>query len=401
MIATITDLCDRKTTEKERQNPESRISRTPMMEIISNLSGGIAHQFNNALTAISGNIELLEMSLSNGKETDKYVLRMKSIIVNMTQLTEQLLAYGRGGKYQPRTLSLSEVVKQSLPLLTHPKNPEIRMETVFEDNVPNISADFAQIRLILSAVITNAMEAITHSGLIRISTKGETVTPEAAQTHPGLTPGDYAGLTIEDDGAGMDEVSRSRIFEPFFTTKFQGRGLGMAAVYGIVKNHRGWIGVDSESGKGTTVHILFPKEKALWEKETTQSLKILKGEGNILVIEDEAAVMDVNRAMLEALGYRVIGVQTGREAVQTIGSFEDRIDLVLLDMGLPDMKEEELVRTINSIRPNTRVIVCTGGGMDGDVRRIVDAGVHGFLEKPYTIATLSVTLKKALGFSVF
>jgi len=397
MNASVTDIFDRKHAENEQKNLESQIQQAQMMEAIATLAGGIAHQFNNALTGIGGNIELMEMALFEGRDTAVYSERIKALIGNMTYLTDQLLAYARGGKYRPKAICLSHLVKESLPMIHHRSNPAIRIETQLPENILHVIADFTQMKMVLSSVVANAIEAIhVGPGHIRITTKCETMNEGSALYYPGVNAGTYVSLTVEDDGKGMDENTKSRLFEPFFTTKFQGRGLGMAAVYGIIKNHDGFISVDSEIDKGTTVRIFLPAVEIPIEKVEKPKSKIFKGAGNILVIEDEDMVMDVSCAMFETLGYHVLGARTGKEAVDIASTFKGHIDLAFLDMGLPDMGGEKVYSLIKKISPNTKVIACSGYAIDGPAQEIMAAGAHGFLQKPYSLAILSEKLKEVL-----
>jgi signal transduction histidine kinase len=183
---------------------------------------------------------------------------MQASVERMADLTRQLLAYARGGKYQTQVISLSALVKTTLPLVRHTIDSGIRIRADLPADIPAIEADVTQMQMVLSAIMNNASEAIEGSGRIHVRTREEDIDEEYAATYPGLKPGRYALLIVEDDGKGMSKEAASRIFEPFFTSKFEGRGLGMAAVYGIVKNHNGWIGVDSELGQGTTVRIYLP-----------------------------------------------------------------------------------------------------------------------------------------------
>jgi len=242
----------------ERRRLRAQLEQARKMEAIATLAAGIAHEFNNALTGIIGNLDLLEMILPSNDQAGNYLKPMKSSAFRMARLTSQLLAYAREGKYQTRILSLSDFVEDILPVLRHGIPSEVRLETDLPHHVPPVEADPTQMQMVLSAVVANAAEAIEGRGRIRVSTGNEEITEEAARQHPDLTPGLYVRLRVEDDGKGMDENTRGRMFEPFFSTKFHGRGLGMAAVYGIVKNHNGWIGVESEPGKGTIVSVYLP-----------------------------------------------------------------------------------------------------------------------------------------------
>ncbi len=236
----------------------NELAKTQKLESVGILAGGIAHEFNNALMGIMGNIELLKMDISEDEGVDKHLESMKSAGHRMSRLTAQLLAYAEGGKYQPKDLKLDEFVIETLPILQHNLSPTVRVETHFEKELSYIKADYAQMQMVLSAILANANEAIEDVGIIRITAEDKDLDEDFTKQHPGLEPGYYVCLTVEDDGRGMDEETKRGIFEPFFTTKFQGRGMGMAAVYGVVMNHDGGISVDSELGKGTTVQIYLP-----------------------------------------------------------------------------------------------------------------------------------------------
>ncbi len=238
----------------------NQLYKSQKIEAIAGLAGGIAHEFNNALTPIIGHVELLEMVHDQDEMTVESLKAMKESGLRMTQLTGQLLSYAEGGKYHPVNLSLSEVVNVTLPFIRNTFKPHVHVEKDLSD-VMNVEADKTQVQMLLSSILANANEAIENEGRIKIVVENRDVDGDFTKHHAGLEPGQYVSLTIEDDGKGMDEASIKKIFEPFFTTKFHGRGMGMAAVYGIVKNHGGWIHVDSELGEGTAVRIYLPAVK--------------------------------------------------------------------------------------------------------------------------------------------
>jgi two-component system cell cycle sensor histidine kinase/response regulator CckA len=242
----------------EQKMLQRQLQQTQKMESIATLAGGIAHQFNNILSGITGNTELLKNDYSDAENVQKYAQRILDSARRMTRLNDQLLAYARGGKYRPSLISLRELVDDTLAVLKPSLGSHITIETDFFPQAPPVTADVTQIQMVFSAVLNNAAEAIEDAGHIKISVKEAAFDDTYAQNHPGLRPGRYMGITVADDGKGMDEETKGKIFDPFFSTKRQGRGLGMAAVYGIVKNHDGWIGVESELGKGTSVRILLP-----------------------------------------------------------------------------------------------------------------------------------------------
>jgi two-component system, cell cycle sensor histidine kinase and response regulator CckA len=224
------------------------------MEAIATLAGGIAHQFNNALVAIVGSIDLLQMDLSGNPEVEKYASTMRSAVRRMTRLTDQLLAYARGGKYQPVRVSLNDIVEEGFPEIERGAGADIYLEKHLKVGIQDVMADPGQLLMVLSALVENSKEAMEGEGWIRISTNEEFLNFDSAAPSTGR----WVSVEVMDTGRGMSEAVKGRMFEPFFTTKLMGRGLSMAAVYGIVKNHDGWIQVDSTPGMGTTVRIMLP-----------------------------------------------------------------------------------------------------------------------------------------------
>jgi len=363
------------------------------MEAIATLAGGIAHQFNNALSVITGNLELLKLDLPEHAFIGKYTKPMASSVDRMSQLTNQLLAYARGGQYQVETISLSDFARNTLPLIEHALKPSVDIETHLPPDILNVKADLTQLQMVLSAIVSNASEAIESAGHIRISSKNEKVTKENAEDYPGLNPGLYVALIIEDDGKGMDQETRSRIFDPFFTTKFQGRGLSMAAVYGIIKKHGGMISIDSALDQGTVVRIHLPAVEQEVETPRESKIESPKGTGTILIIEDEGMLMNVIQDFLKRMGYRVLEASTGREAIHIAESHNGHIDLALLDIVLPDMEGKTIYPLLMKARPGLKVIVCSGYSIDGPAQDILDAGAQGFIQKPFSPATLSEKIK--------
>jgi len=252
-------------------------------------------------------------------------------------------------------------------------------------------------QMVLTDILSNASEAIESKGWIRISAKDVDVSEGHAKGHPGLKAGRYVCIIVEDDGRGMDEETMRRVFDPFFTTKFQGRGLGMAAVYGIVKNHDGWISVDSELKKGTVVRVYLPAFETEKKEEKVPRIESAERAATILVVEDEEMVRDVIRRILERLGHRVLAAKAGKEAVEIAGTFDGDIDLAILDIKLPDMEGQRVYSLLMEARPELKVIVCSGYSIDGPAQAMMDAGAQGFIQKPFSIATVSEKLKEVLG----
>jgi signal transduction histidine kinase len=237
------------------------------MEAIATLAGGIAHEFNNALSGVMLNIDLLKFTFPENEQIQKHIDAAKRSAKYMANLTKQLLSYAKGGKYNVRTKSFSEFISETLPTVRHVIAPSIHVETDLPSDLYKISADFTQIQMVLTAILANASEAIKTNGRIYIQAANVKINEPCTEKVHETALGPYVCLTIEDNGQGMDENTGRRIFDPFFTTRFQGRGLGMAAAHGIIKNHGGWISVNSQKGKGTKVKIFLPEAESVPEEE--------------------------------------------------------------------------------------------------------------------------------------
>jgi CheY-like chemotaxis protein len=321
---------------------------------------------------------------------------MNNAAQRMVHLTNQLLAYARGGKYWPTNISLSEFVEETLPMIQQKIGPAIGVKTNLSNDILNVEADMTQMHMVLSAVLINAAEAIEGQGQIIIRTSNKEIDEGIAKYNPGLKPGRYSCLTVQDNGKGMDAETKRKIFEPFFTRKFQGRGLGMAAVYGIVKNHGGWISVESQLGKGTVVRIYLPAVKDKPKEMKKPKTELARGTGTILIVEDEEQVMDVTQTILKRLGYHVLTARTGMEGVSIGKSYDGDIDLAIIDIYLPDMRGNMIYKFLMEVRPNLKVIICSGYAFDDPAQEILNAGAQAFIQKPFRLATLSEKVKNVL-----
>jgi two-component system, cell cycle sensor histidine kinase and response regulator CckA len=390
-LVQIQDITRRRLAEEEKK--ELQVKR---MESIFSLAGGIAHDFNNALSGITGNIELLKMDLPDIAGIDRYIDAMSKAAQRMAHLTDQLLAYARGGRYRPTNIFLSKFVEETLPMIQHQIAPVICVKTNLATDIFKVEADMTQMHMVLSAVVVNAAEAIEGQGQIIVRTSNKEIDDGVAKYNPGLKPGRYACLTVQDDGTGMDEETKRKIFEPFFTRKFKGRGLGMAAVYGIVKNHGGWISVESQLDKGTVVRIYFPAVEEKPKQMIMPKTELARGTGTILIVENEAQVMEVTRTILKRLGYKVLTARTGMEGVNIGRSYEGDIDLAIIDMYLHDMRGDVIYKLLMNARKNLKVIISSGYDFDGFAQKILNAGAQAFIQKPFRLAMLSDKVKNVL-----
>lgn len=391
-LAFVVDITNAKRAEREKQHLSVRLQQAQKMEAIGTLAGGIAHQFNNALAVILGNLEMIQMDGLADAKLNRFVKPINQAGQKMVQLTSQLLAYARGGKFQAQVVSSHRFVIEALTLVNHTIGPNVEVKTTLDENADSVEVDTTQMQMLLAAILSNASEAIEDKGTIHISLGNVDIDEKAAAQRQPLKPGRHVLLQITDSGHGMDKQTNARIFEPFFTTKFQGRGLGMAAVYGIVKMHGGCVYVDSEPQHGTTVSIYLPGVEAGEPVEQPKPAEISLHSGTALIVEDEHLVMEVNRAIVEKLGYTVLEARTGKEAIQVAQDYDGQIDFALLDVILPDMSGSQIYPELKKLRPYLKVIVCSGFSLDGPARQILNDGAETFLSKPFSVAALSSTL---------
>jgi two-component system, cell cycle sensor histidine kinase and response regulator CckA len=394
--AFVADVSQSDASEKEQRRLSARLQQAQKMEAIATLAGGIAHQFNNALAVILGNLELIELDGLVNQKLSRFVNPISQASQKMVQLTSQLLAYARGGKFQTQIVPAHRFVREALSLVSHSFSSNLEIKTDLDEKADHIEVDATQMQMLLAAILSNASESMANEGTVTISVNNVEVTAQECLNQQGLFPGRSVLLRITDSGKGMDEEIRARIFEPFFTTKFQGRGLGMAAVYGIVKKHGGYVAVASKPDRGTTVSIYLPSVQPVAHETAAEKPFKPQGSGTALIVEDELLVMEVNRAIVERLGYRVLEAKSGVEALDIARTHSGTIDFALLDVILPDMSGNQIYPKLMEILPGLKVIVCSGYTLDGPAREILNAGAQSFLPKPFTVATLSNTLDRIL-----
>ena len=395
LVLPITEL---KKSREQSEQIRAQLEEARKWEAIATLAGGMAHEFNNALSVIVGNVELLELDHPQEFNLERYIAPIAQSAQKMSRLTHQLLVYAKGGLYKPQTIDLSAFIDRTLPLMNGSLAPNIRLTTALEKQLPPVRIDPTQMQTVISAVIMNACEAVDKKGNIEVSCYVSQLR-EKEVSHDGIIQaGLWVVMRVADDGAGMDHETLQRIFEPFFTTKFQGRGLGMAAVYGIVKNHGGHVRVKSEPDRGTQVSILLPPATAL-ASSATESPELPPASSEkptILLIEDEALVRQVNREILKRLGYQVIEARTGQEAIDLIRHSTQAFDMVFLDIKLPDMEGTAIYPIIRKHRGAVKVIVCSGYALDGPTQSLLDAGADGFIPKPFSFSAVSEKVKEVM-----
>ncbi len=380
----------------ERKRLEAQLHHAQKMEAVGTLAGGIAHDFNNLLMAIQGYTSLMLLKIDS---THPHYEKLKSIekyVQSGAELTKQLLGFARGGKYDVRPLDLNSLVQETSRLFGRTKK-EIVIHENYEEALWPVEGDKGQLEQVLLNLYVNAWQAMPGGGDLFLQTKNVTLNEFSMRPY-NLPPGRYVKISVTDTGVGMDEKTQQRIFEPFFTTKKMGRGtgLGLASVYGIVKNHNGVIDVKSKKGEGTCFTIYLPVSNKRIIEETATQDEIIKGPGTILLVDDEDMIIEVGSEILKALGYNVFTAKNGKEAVSIYEANRNQINVVILDMIMPGMGGGEAYDRLKEINPNVKVLLSSGYSIDGEATEILDRGCNGFIQKPFNIKALSQKLKEIM-----
>jgi two-component system cell cycle sensor histidine kinase/response regulator CckA len=391
------DITERKRAEKRRFDLEARMQHAQKLESLGVLAGGIAHDFNNLLMAIVGNVEVLRVCELG--EATSALGDIEMAALRAGDLCRQLLAYAGRGHYVIEPLSLTALAREMGELLRVSISKKARLTLALDDRLPSIDGDATQIRQVLMNLITNASDALKDGeGEIRLRTYAVTFpdpTPEEVKAVPGLSPGPYVVAEVEDTGCGMDEATRERIFEPFFTTKFTGRGLGLAAVQGIVKGHGGSLHVESVPSKGTRFRVYFPVVgKASAPAADAKAEPPFRGRGKVLLVDDEPAILAVGVKLLTRLGFEVETAADGLAAIAryAVGAFR----CVIVDVTMPRFDGVETMRALRARDPDVKVVL-TSGYTAHDVFSGMEAGrPDAFLGKPFGLNALVATLRGLL-----
>jgi signal transduction histidine kinase len=396
-LAEVTDL-------SERQGLERRLQSVQKLESLARLAGGVAHDFNNLLVGILGNVgyalsELPESSPLYGALGDAQHAALRA-----ADLTKQMLAYSGKGRFLLERLNLNTLLEEMTPLLGSGLSKKASLTFELAAELPEVEADPAQMRQLILNLLTNAGDALgEQKGVISITTgvmHAERDYLSTTYLDEGLPAGEYVFLQVSDTGPGIEPGAVAKIFDPFFTTKFTGRGLGLAAVLGILRGHRGAIRVDSQRGQGSTFRVLFPVAVEV-ELEHGPSAPpdsgVFMGQGLVLVADDEETVRNVATRVLAKCGFRVITARDGAEAVKVYAEHAQQIVLVLLDMTMPGLGGDDVFRELQRIRPDVRVVLTSGYSENDVTSAFVGRGLAGFLQKPWVPGELVRTLRRAFG----
>jgi PAS domain S-box-containing protein len=403
LLGMVEDITERKRGEKERLALERKIQETQKLESLGVLAGGIAHDFNNILMAVLGNADLALDRLPPMSPARENLREIEHASRRAADLCSQMLAYSGKGKFVIEAIDLSALASEMSHLLEASISKKAVLRLELAESIPAVRGDTTQIRQVVMNLVINASEAIgERSGIIAVSTGVRDCDREFLNTtllKDEVAPGAYVFLTVSDDGCGMTPETRRRVFEPFFTTKFTGRGLGMSAVLGIVRGHKGTLQLRTRQGEGTTFTLLFPPlaetaPASVASRPAATTARRLSG--CVLLVDDEETIRALGRQMLERIGFEVIAASDGADALMIYETFGHRIDLVLLDLTMPNMDGEEALEALLRMDPNVPVVLSSGYSEHEISARFSGRGLAGFLQKPYTLSKLRERLGQVL-----
>jgi len=405
LVSAVAQIMSGRRAAIEREGLRNQLYQAQKMESLGLLAGGIAHDFNNLLTAILGNTDLAMADLPETGRAQQHLQRIHATCLRAGDLAGQMLAYSGKGRFVVRAVDLSATVEDIAHLLEVSVAKKTRLRFALDPDLPPIKADVTQLSQVIMNLITNAAESIAdgQAGAISLTTSVVTCDQEYlrqnnAYNHEGLQEGDYVSLEVSDSGSGMAPEIVARMFDPFFSTKLEGRGLGLAATLGIVRGHQGTIIVHSEVDKGTTIRCLLPAshETEITAPPPKRGDTSWQGVGTVLVVDDEDTVRTIIGEMIKALGFDLLTAVDGLEGIEVFKQHADVIDLVILDMSMPNVDGEEAFKEIQKIRPGARVVLTSGYTQQETIGELTGDGPSGFLQKPFGIATLRQQILEVL-----
>ena len=394
------DISALKQAEEEREKLQETLNQARKMESVGRLAGGVAHDFNNMLSVILGHAEMLLEQVAPDHPLHAGILDIRRAAERSSSLTRQLLAFASRQMVQPKVLDLNETIESIMESLKRLIGEEIDLDWRPSRNLPQVEMDPSQLDQMLANLLINARDAINGAGKVTIETGAAYFDESYCEDNLDRIPGEYVLLTVCDNGCGMDEATLSNLFEPFYTTKGVGKGtgLGLATVFGIVRQNKGFIDVRSQKGQGTTFRIYLPRNQGKVAPNRGEDLTEpgLKGREVILMVEDEPAVKNMVKQMLENLGYRVLQAGSPGEAVRMARDYDEEIDLLMTDVVLPEMNGLDLARDLLASYPRLRILFMSGYTADVITKQgVLDKGVH-FIQKPFSLKELSIKVREVL-----
>ena len=380
----------------ERKEGEIALRAASRMEATTTLAGGIAHDFNNLMVGVLGNSELLKLRLQGDPEAEQMVQVISEAARRAGDLAQQLLTFAQGGTSQTKIVDFRKILRETVDLQKHAISPRIQLSLKVSGSLWNVKGDATQLSQIVMNLCINALEAIQGRGQVLIEARNIDADKLLSEGLRDFKQVPYIHLSVKDSGRGMDEETRAKVFEPFFTKKFQGRGLGLAVVYGITRNHEGHITVSSKPGIGTSFNVYLPATKQSAEISILQEKTSPTGNETILVVDDEKTVLDVTGEMLKKLGYRVLSANDGYKAIDLAKNHPEAIHLALLDIGMPEITGSELYPILKDLRPDLKVVICSGYDLDRSPHSLLRESAHGFVQKPFTLTSIAPEIRKIL-----
>ena len=380
----------------EKKRIEAQLHYIERMEAIGTLAGGIAHDFNNLMMGMLGNISLILYDIGPDDPNYDRLKTVESLIQSGSELTSQLLGYARKGKYELKPVNLNDIIVGSSATFGRARKEIVIHIDLARDLLP-IQADESQLKQVFMNLFVNAADAMPKGGDLFLQTQNVTHQDMINKPYRPI-PGKYVKAQIKDNGTGMEQKTIARIFEPFFTTKEMGRGsgLGLASAYGIVKGHGGYIDVESEKGNGSVFNIYLPVSESSIRKDSAVPEAVEQGNETVLLVDDEAVILDVGSQLLEKLGYTVIKAQGGEEAIQKYQENMQKIDMIILDIVMPDVGGNEVYEKIKTIDPEVKILLSSGYSINGQAREILNKGCNGFIQKPFNLKDLSKKIREVL-----
>ncbi len=392
----IIDITEREKSEAERKALQKQLQHAQKMEAIGTLAGGVAHDFNNLLTGIQGRASLVLMDKDASHPDFEHLTAIEAHVRSAAGLTRQLLGFARGGKYEVKPTDLNALIQKETEMFGRTRK-ELSIHEKYENELWTVSVDRGQMAQVFLNLYVNAWQAMGAGGELRIETQNVTLHEDKTEPHD-VKPGRYVQIAVSDTGVGMNKATLEKIFDPFFTTKEMGRGtgLGLASVYGIVKNHGGFIDVDSKEGHGSTFTICLPASHEVVIKDKMSPVELLRGSETVLFVDDEEILTEFAEDLLSRLGYTVLIAKSGKEAVRIYDDNRESIDIVLLDMIMPNMGGGETYEHLKRMDSKVKVLLSSGYSIDGQATAILNRGCNGFIQKPFNIQTLSEKLREIL-----
>ncbi|HXY54055.1 MAG TPA: PAS domain S-box protein [Nitrospirota bacterium] len=399
-VVTFRDITQRLNAEQERKKLENQFYQAQKMEVIGHLAGGIAHDFNNILTAIIGYANLLNMKIPASAPLHNYVNQILASAEKAANLTHSLLAFSRKQVINPMPININEIVVGMKKILDRIIGEDIEFNVETTDHDLIVKSDKGQIEQVLMNLATNARDAMPHGGMLTMTTDEAEIDELFVQVHQYGNVGRYAVVSVTDTGVGMDKITQEHLFEPFYTTKEVGKGtgLGLAMVYGTIKQHDGFINVYSESGTGTTLKIYIPlaePHRQLAAKPA--SIAVIAGNETLLLVEDDPAVRKVTKTLLEELGYSVIEAVDGEQAIRLFRENIERIQLIVSDMIMPKLSGKDVHDELKKIKPDIRILFISGYTADILKQKGIENEKINFISKPLRADALSRKIREVLG----